>query len=150
MSSRPVGKGCQPSVLLKDLVVKEWACLRLKVLNITVDLRQHELPAYKFWRKGRGFPIVTCETWTALKKFYRQLVALTEIEVMDLRIASKELEWLDENGQERQDQQNNSDDRDDTWRTDDSSPNSFDHLFQDHLKTRSSSLTTSPSQGCFP
>ncbi|KAK5809253.1 hypothetical protein F5H01DRAFT_415311 [Linnemannia elongata] len=91
-------------------------------------------PSLQAVAKGRGFPIVTCETWTALKKFYRQLGALTEIEVLDLRIASKELEWLDESGQERQDPQNNSDDRDDTWRTDGSTRNSFHHPFQDHLK----------------
>lgn len=129
-----LGKGCRTSVLLKNLVEKEWACLRLKVLDITVDLRQHELPIYKLWAKVRGFPIVTDETWTALQKFYRQLGALSEIEVLDLRIASKELEWLDENGQERQNPPNNGDDSDDTWHTDDNTRNIFYHPLHEHLK----------------
>ncbi|KAF9137264.1 hypothetical protein BGX30_010406 [Mortierella sp. GBA39] len=40
-------------------------------------------------------------TWTMLKNFYRRLRALSEMEVLNLGIKSKEMQWLDEHGQER-------------------------------------------------
>ncbi|KAG0277883.1 hypothetical protein BGZ96_002677, partial [Linnemannia gamsii] len=86
-----------PSVRLKYLVEKEWVCLKLRVLEITVDMRQGIYPAVLLSR----MPAVYKPTWTMLKTFYRQLGSLSEIEVLNLGIMSKEMEWLDENGQER-------------------------------------------------
>ncbi|KAK3836885.1 MAG: hypothetical protein J3R72DRAFT_449992 [Linnemannia gamsii] len=82
---------------LKHLVEKDWVCTRLKTLEITVDLRQVRVPAVGLVT----MPAVYDATWTMLRRFYRQLGALTEIEVLNLGIRSKEMQWLDENGQER-------------------------------------------------
>ncbi|KAG0262473.1 hypothetical protein BGZ95_004018 [Linnemannia exigua] len=82
---------------LKHLVEKDWVCTRLKTLEITVDLRQVRVPAVSL----ATMPAVYDATWTMLRRFYRQIGALTEIEVLNLGIRSKEMQYLDENGQER-------------------------------------------------
>ncbi|KAK3807992.1 MAG: hypothetical protein JOS17DRAFT_766515 [Linnemannia elongata] len=86
-----------PSIRLRHLVEKDWVCTKLKTLEITVELRQEIFPTdYK-----GPLPLVMELTWTLLRKLYRQLGALRDMEVLDLGIKSKELEWLDEYGQER-------------------------------------------------
>ncbi|KAF9133209.1 hypothetical protein BGW39_010320 [Mortierella sp. 14UC] len=90
------GFGC-PAIRLKHLVEQPWVCMRLKTLEIRVDMRQVSVPAYVLGR----MPIIHEETWTMLKKFYRQLGALADLEVLCLTTKSKEMQWLDENGQVR-------------------------------------------------
>ncbi|KAG0290611.1 hypothetical protein BGZ97_006133 [Linnemannia gamsii] len=86
---------------LKHLVEKDWACTRLKTLEMTVDLRRVDALACKLSRAGRPMPTVNKNTWMMLKKFYRQLGALTGIEVLNLGIYSKELWWMDSEGRIR-------------------------------------------------
>ncbi|KAF9150316.1 hypothetical protein BG015_007887 [Linnemannia schmuckeri] len=87
----------RPSIRLRHLVEKDWVCARLKTLEITVELRQDIYPT-----DGKSpMPTVNELTWTLLRKLYRQLGALCDMEVLNLGIKSKELEWLDESGQER-------------------------------------------------
>ncbi|KAF9902020.1 hypothetical protein EC991_005403 [Linnemannia zychae] len=91
-------KGDQYSACsLRCLAEKEWVCTKLKSLEITVDLCQINLPA----RDLGKMPAVHEATWVLLRKFYRQLGALTEIEVLNIAIQSKEMQWLDEYGRER-------------------------------------------------
>ncbi|KAG0064203.1 hypothetical protein BGZ89_009298 [Linnemannia elongata] len=86
-----------PSMRLRHLVEKDWVCTKLKTLEIAVELRQEVFPTdYK-----GPLPVIMELTWTLLRKLYRQLGALRDMEVLNLRIKSKELEWLDEHGQER-------------------------------------------------
>ncbi|KAF8929368.1 hypothetical protein BGZ47_001092 [Haplosporangium gracile] len=89
--------GCYAGTALKDLVEKEWVCTRLKTLEITVDLRQVSVLACAM----SSMPAVHELTWIMLRKFYRQLGALTKVEILDLGIRSKEMQWLDEDGRER-------------------------------------------------
>ncbi|KAF9902021.1 hypothetical protein EC991_005404 [Linnemannia zychae] len=110
---------------LKHLVKKDWVCTRLKTLELTVDLRQVKMPAVGLIT----MPAVYDATWTMLRKFYRQLGNLKEIEVLNLGIRSKEMQWLDENGQERvvivdkpkskRRQTRSQDEEDDSWSADD-------------------------------
>ncbi|KAF9130191.1 hypothetical protein BGW39_003373 [Mortierella sp. 14UC] len=110
---------------LKHLVEKEWVCTRLKTLEITVDLRQVKVPAVGLVT----MPAVYDASWTMLRKFYRQLGSLKDLEVLNLGIRSKEMQWLDENGQERvaivdkpkskRRQARDQDEEDDSWSADD-------------------------------
>ncbi|KAG0277884.1 hypothetical protein BGZ96_002678 [Linnemannia gamsii] len=77
----------RPSTRLRHLVEKDWVCARLKTLEITIELRQEVLPI------DIKEPMPT--------KFYRQLGALRDIEVLNLGIKAKAMEWLDGNGQVR-------------------------------------------------
>ncbi|KAG9063300.1 hypothetical protein KI688_004182 [Linnemannia hyalina] len=67
------------------------------VLSITVNMRQVSEPAICLSEMS----VVHESTWTMLKEFYRRLRALSEMEVLNLGIKSKESQWLNERGQER-------------------------------------------------
>jgi hypothetical protein len=90
------GPAC-PSTRLRHLTEKEWVCARLKTLEITIDMRQDVLPI----NVREPMPTIHDFTWTMLRKLYRQLGALRDIEVLNLGIKAKTMEWLDENGRER-------------------------------------------------
>lgn len=87
----------RPSTRLRHLVEKDWVCTRLKTLEITIELRQDVIPI----NIREPMPTVSELTWTMLRKLYRQLGALRDIEVLNLGIKTKAMEWLDENGKER-------------------------------------------------
>ncbi|KAK3812355.1 MAG: hypothetical protein JOS17DRAFT_469033 [Linnemannia elongata] len=108
------------SIRLKDLVEGEWRAIRLKVLDITVELRQQRYTAAYLRKQGQVMPAVTEGTWERLKKFYRRLGALKDIEILNLRIKSKELQWLDELGHVRPAPLSNSSGKeiDDDWSSD--------------------------------
>ncbi|KAG0216214.1 hypothetical protein BGX33_000312 [Mortierella sp. NVP41] len=72
---------------LKHLVEKGWVCLRLKPLEITVDLRRRKLLAYIMQTWGQPMPCVNEAMSIMLQKFYRQIGALTEIQVLNLKAA---------------------------------------------------------------
>ncbi|KAF9101418.1 hypothetical protein BGX29_005633 [Mortierella sp. GBA35] len=76
---------------LKHLVEKGWVCLRLKPLEITVDLRRRKLLAYIVQTWGQPMPCVNEAMSIMLQKFYRQIGALTEIQILNLKVKSKEL-----------------------------------------------------------
>ncbi|KAK5809308.1 hypothetical protein F5H01DRAFT_40279 [Linnemannia elongata] len=116
------------SIRLKDLVEGEWNAVRLKVLDITVELRQQRYTAAYLRKQGQAIPAVTEGTWERLKKFYRRLGTLKDIEVLNLRIKSKELQWLDESGQARPAPPSNSSGKeiDDDWNSD-SEPRTENH-----------------------
>lgn len=90
--------GSAAATRLKHLVEREWTCTRLKRLEMTVDLRRVETPAFVLAQTGRKMLTANNEMWEMLRRFYRQLGALREIEVLNLRIKSKEMRWLDEHG----------------------------------------------------
>lgn len=108
------------SIRLKDLVEGEWKAVRLKALDITIELRQQRYTAAYLRKQGQAMPAVTEGTWERLKKFYRRLGALKDIEVLNLRIKSKELQWLDESGKVRPAPPKNSSGKeiDDEWSSD--------------------------------
>ncbi|KAF9139292.1 hypothetical protein BGX30_008145 [Mortierella sp. GBA39] len=113
------------STRLKHLVEDEWVCRGLRTLEITVELRQVITSAVDM----SEVPGVHEPTWAILKKFYRQLGSLSEIEVLNLGIKSKEMLWLETSGRPRiaagrrsqtrlgQDDSNENDD-DDNWSAD--------------------------------
>ncbi|KAG0216216.1 hypothetical protein BGX33_000314 [Mortierella sp. NVP41] len=86
---------------LANLSLREWGCLRLKSLEITVDMRRRVEPAFVYVNRGEPMPNVDKEMWGQLETFYRQLGALKELEVLNLKIRSKEVTWLDEGGHVR-------------------------------------------------
>ncbi|KAF9101420.1 hypothetical protein BGX29_005635 [Mortierella sp. GBA35] len=86
---------------LANLSLREWGCLRLKSLEITVDMRRRVEPAFVYVNRGEPMPNVVKEMWGQLETFYRQLGALKELEVLNLKIRSKEVTWLDEGGHVR-------------------------------------------------
>ncbi|KAF9122332.1 hypothetical protein BGW39_009809, partial [Mortierella sp. 14UC] len=79
---------------LKYLVEQDWVCLRLKRLEMTVDLRRMHIPAFVLEQTGQPVSTVDGATWAMLEKFYCQLGALTDMRVLNLRIKSKELWWI--------------------------------------------------------
>ncbi|KAF9084427.1 hypothetical protein BGX23_010521 [Mortierella sp. AD031] len=81
--------------------LREWGCLRLKSLEITVDMRRRVEPVFVYVNRGEPMPNVDKEMWGQLETFYRQLGALKELEVLNLKIRSKEVTWLDEGGHVR-------------------------------------------------
>ncbi|KAF9117251.1 hypothetical protein BGW39_002413 [Mortierella sp. 14UC] len=89
------------SIRLKDLVARKWVCLRLKVLDISVELRQQKTTAFTQIVRGAEMPAVSKKTWKRLRTFYRQLGALTDIEVLNLGIHSLEMQRLDHKGKVR-------------------------------------------------
>ncbi|KAF9539626.1 hypothetical protein EC957_005181 [Mortierella hygrophila] len=85
------------STRLKHLVEDEWVCRGLRNLEITVELRQVITSAVDM----SEVPGVHEPTWIILEKFYRQLGALSEIEVLNLGIKSKEMQWLETSSRPR-------------------------------------------------
>ncbi|KAF9085290.1 hypothetical protein BGX29_002066 [Mortierella sp. GBA35] len=86
---------------LINFVVMNWNCLRLKTLEITIDLRRSVVPAFVYLNRGEPMPNVDEDMWAHLEDFYRRLGSLKELEVLNLRIRSKEVTWLDDNGHVR-------------------------------------------------
>ncbi|KAK3811348.1 MAG: hypothetical protein JOS17DRAFT_842926 [Linnemannia elongata] len=122
--------GSGVSTRLKYLVKNEWVCGRLKTLEITVNMREVRTCA----EGVVSMPMVR-DTWIKLRKLYRQLGALTEIEVLHLGMKSMEMQWLDKDGKERSGDENERDswlERQSTeggdWSVDDDDSNEFTRL----------------------
>ncbi|KAK3811351.1 MAG: hypothetical protein JOS17DRAFT_495397 [Linnemannia elongata] len=122
--------GSGVSTRLKYLVKNEWVCGRLKTLEITVNMREVRTCA----EGVVSMPMVR-DTWIKLRKLYRQLGALTEIEVLHLGMKSMEMQWLDKDGKERSGDENEHDswlERQSTeggdWSVDDDDSNEFTRL----------------------
>ncbi|OAQ23581.1 hypothetical protein K457DRAFT_24957 [Linnemannia elongata AG-77] len=63
--------GSAAATRLKHLVEREWTCTRLKRLEITVDLRRVETPAFVLAQTGRKMLTANNEMWEMLRRFYR-------------------------------------------------------------------------------
>ncbi|KAK3838953.1 MAG: hypothetical protein J3R72DRAFT_448273 [Linnemannia gamsii] len=87
-----------PSIRLRHLVEKEWACHGLKHLDITVDMGKRRHNSFSPTRDRLSLPPLDDMTMKMLEKFYRQLGTLTEIQVLHLRIRTLEMQWLDKSG----------------------------------------------------
>lgn len=117
------------STQLKYLVENEWVCVSVKTLDITVDMRTVRTSAEDML----SMPAVRDDTCIKLRKMYRQLGVMTEIEVLHLEIESKEMQWLDKDGEERGGDENEHDSwewgrhstEDDCWSADDDDSNEF-------------------------
>ncbi|KAF9127108.1 hypothetical protein BG015_004597 [Linnemannia schmuckeri] len=64
-------------------------------------MRRSVVPAFVYVDRGEPMPNVDKEMWNQLESFYRNLGTLTELEVLILRIKSKEVTWLDDDGRVR-------------------------------------------------
>ncbi|KAG0376014.1 hypothetical protein BGX24_008384 [Mortierella sp. AD032] len=117
-----------PSIRLRHLVEKEWACHGLKHLDITVDMGKRRQNSFSPTRDRLSLPPLDDMTMKMLEKFYRQLGTLTEIQVLHLRIRTLVMQWLDKSGYIRKatdaipeftNPDNKDIEDDDGWRSDD-------------------------------